>query len=706
MSHPLPETRLPVGFAGVEPPARWPRPRSAPRPEVLEAGVETLPRVGAAVRGRLAKLGLRTVGDLLSHRPRRYERPIDGRAIRELFGEEEAVIEGVVLGTTSRRSRGRLRILTARVADDTGEIKATWFNQPWLEAQLVPGTRVRLRGKPNRFGFQVESYDLGDATETADYAPVYPASEALALKQLRALVGAALEHARAEGDPLPARLATTERLPLRADALVALHRPRSLEEAEVGRRRLAFDELLVLQLALARRAAERERLVAEALPAAGDLLRRYREVLPFTLTDAQERAIAEIDHDLARTTPMQRLLQGDVGSGKTVVALSALLRAVEADRQGALMAPTEVLAEQHFLTIAGICAELGVHVALLTSALGAREHAHVRQRLASGDVQIAVGTHALIQREVAFRDLAVAVVDEQHRFGVEQRSALAEGRSPHVLHMTATPIPRTLALTVYGDLSVSEITSPPADRKPVVTAWVTDDRSSEAYERLRRHLADGRQAYVVCPLIEAGARSPSETTVARAAEDEAERLRRAELKGFRVGCMHGRLKPAERRSIMSAFKAGELDVLVATTVIEVGVDVPNATIMIVQEADRFGLAQLHQLRGRVGRGAEQSYCLLVSGPKEELTDVAHDRLEAMVATTDGFELAERDLEIRGEGQLLGARQSGLSDLRFTRLRQDQALRERARAAAAALPEEGLFGEAVETLLDADHLGAS
>ena len=558
-----------------------------------------------------------------------------------------------------------------------------------------------MRGKLNRFGFQVESYDLGEVTETADYAPVYPASEALAQKQLRALVGEALALARADGDALPARVAVDEGLPLRADALVALHRPRSPEEAEDGRRRLAFDELLVLQLALARRAAEREALVAEALPPAGELLQRYRDVLPFTLTEAQERAIAEIDRDLARTTPMQRLLQGDVGSGKTVVALATLLRAVEAGRQGALMAPTEVLAEQHFLTIEGICTELGVRVALLTSALGAKEHANVRQLIASGDVGIAVGTHALIQKDVGFRDLAVAVVDEQHRFGVEQRSALAEGRSPHVLHMTATPIPRTLALTVYGDLQVSEITAPPANRKPIVTAWVSDDRSSEAYERLTHHLRDGRQAYVVCPLIEA-----SETTVARAAEDEAERLRRAELKGFRVGCMHGRLKPAERRAVMAAFTAGELDVLVATTVIEVGVDVPNATIMIVQEADRFGLAQLHQLRGRVGRGAEQSYCLLVSGPKEELTDVARERLEAMVATSDGFELAEKDLEIRGEGQLLGARQSGLSDLRFTRLRQDTDLLERARSAAAALDDEGLLAEGVERLLDAEHLGAS
>ena len=641
------------------------------------------------------------------------------------------MIEGVVLGVTSRRSRGRLRILTARVADGTGEIQATWFNQPWLEAQLTPGTRVRLRGKPNRFGFQVATYDLGEATETADFAPVYPASEALAQKQLRGLVAVALERVRAEGDPLPARLAVAERLPLRADALVAIHRPRSLDEAERGRQRLAFDELLVLQLALARRTAERELLVAEPLPPAGELLQRYREVLPFTLTDAQEKAITEIDRDLARTTPMQRLLQGDVGSGKTVVALAALLRAVEADRQGALMAPTEVLAEQHFLTIEGICTELGVRVALLTSAVNAKEHANVRQLIASGDVQIAVGTHALIQRDVGFRDLAVAVVDEQHRFGVGQRAALGgggegttervteraeagvspekagetphvHGSTPHVLHMTATPIPRTLALTVYGDLSVSEITAPPANRKPVTTAWVTDDRSSEAYERLRRHLSDGRQAYVVCPLIEA-----SETTVARAAEDEAERLRRAELKGFRVGCLHGRLKSADRRATMALFKAGEIDVMVATTVIEVGIDVPNATIMIVQEADRFGLAQLHQLRGRVGRGAEQSYCLLISRAKDELTDVAHERLEAMVQTTDGFELAERDLEIRGEGQLLGARQSGLSDLHFTRLRQDTALLERARAAATAIDGEGLLAERVDALLDeGEHLGHS
>ena len=329
-------------------------------------------------------------------------------------------------------------------------------------------------------------------------------------------------------------------------------------------------------------------------------------MLPFELTEHQERAITEIDLDLAQTTPMQRLLQGDVGSGKTVVALYALLRAVETSRQGALMAPTETLAEQHFLTLEPLCAQLGVRCVLLTGSVGSKK---IRDEIANGVAQIAVGTHALIQRDVEFADLAVAVVDEQHRFGVEQRTALAENRSTHVLHMTATPIPRTLALTIYGDLAVSEIAKPPANRKPIITARVGAERSSEAYTRLRVHLDAGRQAYVVCPLIEL-----SETRLARAAEAEAERLQRAELRGYRVGLLHGKLKTAERREVMRQFKERELDVLVATTVIEVGVDVPNATIMIVQEADRFGLAQLHQLRGRVGRGGEQSYCLLISRP--------------------------------------------------------------------------------------------
>jgi len=635
--------------------------------------VETLPRVGPSLAKKLGRLGLRTVRDLLEHRPHRYEEPVPERPIGDVLAEEEVAIAGEVRTVNVRRPRRRLALVEARISDGTGEVKATWFNQAWLAEKLQPGTRVRLRGSLGRYGFTVKSYDLDGGGATADFAPVYPATEDLTPKRIRELVAAALDLAGEQWDPLPAAVRVEKQLPSRSDALRALHQPAGLDEAETARKRLAFDELLVFQLGLARRRAGREAETAPAVGEPGEVVARYRALLPFTLTEGQERAIAEIDADLAKPKPMERLLQGDVGSGKTVVALYALLRAAEAGLRGALMAPTETLAEQHFLTVEPLCRELGIPVGLLTSSVPAGE------RVVALEARILVGTHALIQEDVDLSDLAVAVVDEQHRFGVEQRKAIAGRRSPHVLHMTATPIPRTLALTVYGDLAVSEIAKPPANRKPIVTAWVTEERSSEAYKRLRKHLDDGRQAYVVCPLIE-----ESETSLARAAEREAERLRNGELRGYRVGLLHGRLRPAERRDLMAQFNARELDVLVATTVIEVGVDVPNATIMIVQEADRFGLAQLHQLRGRVGRGAEQSYCLLVSRPGEELTDSARERLEAMVRTTDGFELAEVDLDIRGEGQLLGTRQAGLSDLRFTRLRADRDLIERAREAADEL----------------------
>ena len=685
----------PTGFARLDRPEVWPRLRGEPRPERLEAALDSLPGVGPRIAARLAKLGLRTIRDLLEHRPRDYQRSVGESRIVDLFGESEAVIVGEVRSVSLRRTRGRLTVLKAIVADESGSIPAVWFNQDWLADKLQPGTRVRLRGQLRRNEFAVRSYDLNGVASTADLAPIYPAGEEITPPRMRALADRALALVPNVLDPLPAALKHRERLPQRADALHALHRPRTLEEAETGRRRLAFDELLLLQLGLARRNREREQEVAPALGEPGELLRRYREALPFRLTPHQDRAIEELDRDLRRGVPMQRLLQGDVGSGKTVVALYALLRAVEQGYQGALMAPTETLAEQHFLTVEGLCRDLGVTCGLLTSSVGKRARDGAR------DAAILVGTHALIQEDVELDRVAVAVVDEQHRFGVEQRRKLAEGRSPHVLHMTATPIPRTLALTVYGDLAVSEIAKPPASRKPVVTRWIPEERAPEAYRRLTRLLREGRQAYVVCPLIE-----ESETSRARAAEQEAERLRRAELKVFRVGCLHGKLKPVERRDLMARFKAHELDVLVATTVIEVGIDVPNATVMIVQEADRFGLAQLHQLRGRVGRGAEQSYCLLVSRPKEELTEAAVGRLEALVETTDGFELAEIDLELRGEGQLFGTRQSGLSDLRFTKLRVDRPLLEQARTAAQELVDEhGPLDDALAALFPNEGLAA-
>ena len=699
------------------------------------AGVEALAGVGPRIAERLANLGLRTVRDVAEHLPRDY---LDWSRVTG-FGDlrigEEATVECVVERARVRPTRRRnLKIVEAVVSDsDGGRATAIWFNQAWLADRLVPGTRLLAHGQlaPGNT-FKVERHELagdGGGLHTVGIVPLYRASEEISTVKIRELAEQALRLARWFPDPLPAALRDGADAPLRADAIFAAHRPREPADVQAGRRRLAFEELLLLQLGfLRRRRAREEGAVAPALGEDGELVRRYRERLPFQLTPEQEAAIAEIGGDLREVKPMQRLLQGDVGSGKTVVALYALLRAVERGHQGALMAPTETLAEQHFLTIEELCRELGVRTVLLTSSLSAKEHAAARRALATGEAEVALGTHALIQEEVEFRSLAVAVVDEQHRFGVEQRRVLgASGRArqggggvmgvrfPHVLHMTATPIPRTLAQAFYGDLEVTEIAHPPRNRKPVVTSWIPHERGAEAYTRLRRHLEAGRQAYVVCPLVsesEAGS-SPTgrgwgggSSIEARAAEQEAERLQRAELRGFRVGCLHGKLRPADRRIVMDAFKRRQVDVLVATTVIEVGVDVPNATIMIVQEADRFGLAQLHQLRGRVGRGAEQSYCLLVSRPKEELTEGAQARLDALVRIADGFELAEVDLELRGEGQLLGTRQSGMPDLKFARLSRDRELAARARRRALELLDyDGPLNDEVDRLFgDADHRG--
>ena len=465
--------------------------------------IRELSGVGPTLERSLAGLGLRRLRDLLEYRPFRYEPAAPMRRIADLMIGEEATIEGEVRQVGVRRPRRRLALVEALVSDGSGELTCVWFNQTWLADRLVAGTRVRMRGQLRRGSFSVKAYDLGEPKATADNAPVYPASEEVSLKRLRGLVERVLPLVREIADPLPAALLARLDLPLRPDAVVALHRPERPGQGEEGRRRLAFDELLLFQLALARVIRERDSSQAPALGSPGPLIARYLEALPFRLTPHQLSAIGEIDSDLAGSRPMQRLLQGDVGSGKTVVALYALLRAVEAGFQGALMAPTETLAEQHFLTVEQICSGLGLECALLTSALPVKEHEAVRARIAGGQTQIAIGTHALIQKEVDFARLAVAVVDEQHRFGVEQRTALAEGRSPHVLHMSATPIPRTLALTL--------LRRPGAERdrgsagRPQArhhAAGSPRSRSAEAYLRLRRHLEAGRQAYVVCPLVE------------------------------------------------------------------------------------------------------------------------------------------------------------------------------------------------------------
>ncbi len=700
-----------AGFPGVD--QHGPRARRLPDPDV---SVDTLPGVGPKVAQRLARLGLRTVRDVADHLPRAFLDWSEAGGFDQVLAGTEATVRCTIERIGVRPTRRRnLKLVQASVRDDNGSrVTAVWFNQQWLVDQLPPGTRVLLHGRlEGGFGpptFRVERHerDTEDAgLHTLGLVPVYPASEDVSTAKLREVTEAALRIARHWPDALPAGVRDAEGLPLRTDALLLAHRPERVEDAERARERLAFEELLVLLVGLVRRRrGAEEGARAHTLGAEdGALVAALRASLPFELTPEQEGAIDAIRADLAGEAPMQRLLQGDVGSGKTVVALYALLRAVEAGHQGALMAPTETLAEQHFLTVEPLAREVGVAAVLLTSSLGARALGEARDRVGSGEAQLVVGTHALIQEAVAFRSLAVAVVDEQHRFGVEQRRAItgpAGGRAPHVLHMTATPIPRTLAQVVYGDLAVTEIARPPRNRRPVVTRWVTHERSAEAYRRLRRHLEEGRQAYVVCPLV-----SESEAVEARAASEEAERLRHAELSGFRIGCLHGQLPAAERRETMDAFKRRELDVLVATTVIEVGVDVPNATIMIVQEADRFGLAQLHQLRGRVGRGAEQSYCLLVSRPRDELTENAQRRLQALVDTSDGFRLAEVDLELRGEGELLGTRQSGLPELRFARLTRDRRLVERARAWAERLApddESPLTAAADRLFADADHRG--
>ena len=620
---------------------------------------------------------------------------------------ETATVVVEVRAITSRpvRRRGMRPLVEATVADASGPMKATFFNQPWLERKYRPGTRLMLHGKyeaRNRFRVQQHA-PTSEQTGAEGEVATYPATEGLSSTQLAALMA---EHRPAFADvvePLPARLRAAGRWPDRAAALDAAH----FGEHEAGRLRLAFEELLLLQLVLLRRRALRhEGSRAEPLAAAGTLTARWlAESLPFAPTGDQERAMRAIDRDLAAGRPMQRLLMGEVGSGKTVVALYAMLRAVEQGAQAALMAPTETLAEQHFATLQTLMPGELVQAALLTGSTTASRRADLLGKLASGELKLLVGTHALIEEAVSFDRLAVAVVDEQHRFGVNQRRALDRkapaGLAPHVLHMTATPIPRTLALTAYGDLDVTVLRELPAGRRPIDTHLASTERErARAYERIREELREGRQAFVVCPLVE-----ESEALQARAATAEHERLARTEFKDFRVELLHGQLKSRDKQQAMAAFAAGGADVLVATTVIEVGIDVPNASVMLVEGAERYGISQLHQLRGRIGRGTHDSLCVLF-GPKESA------RLRALAEHRDGFKLAEIDLELRGEGEMLGTRQSGLAQFRVARLPEDAPLLEAAREIGAALlegdpdlarPEHALLELAVRAAYGADAL---
>jgi ATP-dependent DNA helicase RecG len=676
-AHPLGEAEL----RGA--PVRYPRPSALAAP---------LSAPGPKAAAGAQALGLLTVGDLLEHLPRDRR---DARDVAGLVVGEVATVAVEVRSIASRpvRRRGMRPLVEATVADASGVMKATFFNQPWLATRYVPGTRLMLHGKyeaRNRFrvqGHAVTAVAGGGGGADADGGAAvahYPATEGLSSTQILALVR---EHAAQLDDviePLPAALRSLERLPDRAGALAAMHFGDGDEGGE-GRRRLAFEELLLVQLALLRRRRlRRAGATAPVLAQPGTLSARWRaEMLPFAPTGDQLRAMDEIDADLAGERPMQRLLMGEVGSGKTVVALHALLRAVEHGAQGALMAPTEPLAEQHFGTIQALMPGEAVPIGLLTGSTPARRRADLLGKLASGELALIVGTHALIEEPVRFAGLAVAVVDEQHRFGVRQRAALdakaGPGRSPHVLHMTATPIPRTLALSNYGDLDFTVLAELPRGRQPIETfVCTTEAARARAYERMREELRAGRQAFVVCPLV-----SESEALSARAATAEYERLSAGELRDFRVLLMHGQQRSADKLAVMARFAAGEADVLVATTVIEVGIDVPNATVMLIEDAERYGISQLHQLRGRIGRGAHASLCLLFGSGGSG----SSPRLQALAAHRDGFALAEIDLELRGEGELIGVRQSGLAQFSVAELPRDRELQERARMRAEAI--EGL-----------------
>jgi ATP-dependent DNA helicase RecG len=658
--------------------------------------VGQLKGVGEKKRASLAAFDIDDVLDLVTTYPRRWVDRTNEARIADLVPGQEALVLVTVRSVTKRPTRNRRTIVNVNVGDGSGRMHVVFFNQPWRERQLQEGLQVALYGKADTYrgGLQMANpiVDLiGD--RTGRIVPIYPQSEKAQLNtwELAAFVEEALRRCRDRGiaDPVPEAIRRRLGLIGRQEALWSIHAPETMREKEAARRRLAFDELLRVQLVLVLRKRELERSsrgIEHVIR--GDLVQRFHEALPYPLTQAQTRAIGEIEADLASPHPMHRLLQGDVGAGKTVVAVSALLTAVQGGHQGALMAPTEVLAEQHAAGVRALLGDLEVpdpgnlfgdrplRVELLTNRVTGSERKGVMAGLADGTVDIAIGTHALIQEGVEFHSLGAVVVDEQHRFGVEQRAALRDKSSGHVpdlLVMTATPIPRTAAMTVYGDLDVSVLDELPPGRTPILTKWANGPLlETEVWADVRHEVSEGRQAYVVCPLIE-----ESEKLEVSSAEETYQRLSSDELKGLRLGLLHGRLSPADKEMTMGLFRAGQLDVLVATTVIEVGVDVPNATIMVILDADRFGIAQLHQLRGRVGRGSHASTCWLVTQEQEG----GNPRVEALVASTDGFELAEVDLDLRGEGTLMSTSQKGRSDLKLASLRRDRELVALAREAA-------------------------
>jgi ATP-dependent DNA helicase RecG len=707
----------------------------------LDSEVQWLKGVGPKIAPLFNKLGLRSVGDVLYHLPRRYEDRTKLPPIRNIKAGQFVSVRGQLRSVGARPTRGGMVIVKAILEDGTGSVALTWFNQPWIKRKLedYKGEIIAYgQAKEGEFGFEIAApeYELiEDDEDVADFArivPVYPATEGLAQRSLRraarAAVGGYLGYAV---DPLPDSILKEEKLKPLKWCLKEIHQPSSEENRLEARKRLVFEEFFYLQVSLAMKRAETQQELGIAFPIEAlvkgvtalrqdggtenrkaetpqghkaafvvkerrkvhlfeadeeakrdgiPLWDQIHQILPFELTGAQRRVIQEIWADMSQPHPMNRLVQGDVGSGKTAVAACAMLAAVRSGYQAALMAPTEILAEQHYANLRLLFEPLGIEVALLVGKQGARERKRALAATESGQAKIAIGTHALIQEGVTFDRLGLAVVDEQHRFGVLQRAALREKGmgNPDVLVMTATPIPRTLVMSYYGDLEYSQIDELPPGRKPIVTHFKPNASRAGIYDKVKQLVQEGRQAYFVCPMV-----SESEKMQAQAATDLAYRLEAGVFKDLRVGLLHGQLKSADKDDVMSRFRAHDLDILVSTTVIEVGVDVPNASVMVIEDANRFGLAQLHQLRGRVGRGQVQSYCNLIADVRN---DEALARMETMRDTTDGFKIAEVDLRLRGPGEIAGTAQSGNRDFKIADLVQDGKLLEVARQAAMKLIE--------------------
>ncbi|MCC6794606.1 MAG: ATP-dependent DNA helicase RecG [Candidatus Hydrogenedentes bacterium] len=647
--------------------------------------ISALPGVGEKRAEALAALGLQTVGDLLFHLPRAYEDRRHVTAISDLREGESVTILAEVVKSKVVRLRRRLSLAEVTLKDDTGTLRAVWFGQDYLARVFKPGAHAFFTGAVGKWNgpalrnpdYELLSGDEDDLLNTGRIVPVYRLTEGVSQRMLRRLVRTALDMMTEPlVETLPEAIRERHGLPTANDAMRVVHFPDEIDTARAARNRFAFEELLGIQVSvLSARARRLQEHKKNLHTIEGPLLAALRKNLPFALTKTQQRSIDDILSDMASTRPMVRLLQGDVGCGKTVVALHAIASATDGGYQTAIMAPTEILAEQHAITMRDFLSPLGIEIAVLTgSTEGARS---VRERIASGGTQVVVGTHALIQGTTQFHKLGLAIIDEQHRFGVMQRSTLAEkGLEPDILQMTATPIPRTLAITVYGGMDISVIDELPPGRTPVKTRKIPPAKVDGMYDYIRKQAAKGLQTYIVCPLVE-----ESSARAAKAVTKHFDELVIGPLEDLRVGLMHGRLAPREKDAVMHLFKRGELDVLISTSVIEVGIDCPNATTMIIEDASQFGLTQLHQLRGRVGRGSEASHCFLLGKAK---TDDGRKRVEIMCTTTNGFEIAEADLELRGPGEFQGVRQAGMGDLRVADLVRDARMLDAARREAEEL----------------------